>query len=436
MRINDRRYSIFISSTYKDLINIREKLMKTVLKMNQFPVGMELFNAGDSAQWDIIERTIRMTDYYVLILGHRYGTLGEDGLGYTEMEFNFAQELGIPIISFIRKEDVLTKPSERDDDPKLKKKLEDFRKKAMTSRMVEFWENENEIPEKLSIALMKEIIENPGIGWVRGDQVISPETSNELARLSKENNELREKLSTLNLNTRKPNFDIFLNSKKLLNLKIIEQYEMESLEKLNLEYGEERITSYTKDEKLREKLRIPMEEAIHLYNNNLSVAMTETYNSRLKIKKKFVDSHFKLEITLKNTGTSLAKKIMVVLTFPKELKLVFEKNYADTYNNITNHIRESLPKVPIIESSKIVYSTPGWDYLPFKDVYNRKDDFIHSQDNYLTVGISDLLHNIETTLNTHYYIEFNEKGKFIINAKIVCEELEEPIFYDIPIFIE
>ena len=72
--------------------------MKTVLKMNQFPVGMELFSAGDSAQWDIIERTIRMTDYYVLILGHRYGTLGEDGLGYTEMEFNFAQELGIPIM--------------------------------------------------------------------------------------------------------------------------------------------------------------------------------------------------------------------------------------------------------------------------------------------------------------------------------------------------
>lgn len=215
--MSDKKYSVFISSTYTDLINIREKLMKTILKMNQFPLGMELFSAGDSAQWKVIEKTIQMTDYYVLILGHRYGSEGEDGIGYTEKEFNYAQELGIPIISFIRNEDVLTKPSERDDEPEKKEKLRLFREKAKTGRMVEFWENENEIPEKLSIALMKQIFENPQIGWVRGNQVVSPEMSNELARLSKENSELREKLLSVQVTERKPNFEVLINGKNSLN---------------------------------------------------------------------------------------------------------------------------------------------------------------------------------------------------------------------------
>lgn len=62
-------------------------MQKAILSMYQFPVGMEMFSADDSEQWDIIKATIDTSDYYVLIIAHRYGTtisFGKDaGMSYT-----------------------------------------------------------------------------------------------------------------------------------------------------------------------------------------------------------------------------------------------------------------------------------------------------------------------------------------------------------------
>ena len=69
----EKKYQIFISSTYKDLIEARSKVRDAILSMMHFPVGMEMFNAADEEQWEIIQETIDSSDYYVLILGQRYG---------------------------------------------------------------------------------------------------------------------------------------------------------------------------------------------------------------------------------------------------------------------------------------------------------------------------------------------------------------------------
>ena len=39
----DKKYQVFISSTYKDLIEARAKVRDAILSMYHFPVGMELF---------------------------------------------------------------------------------------------------------------------------------------------------------------------------------------------------------------------------------------------------------------------------------------------------------------------------------------------------------------------------------------------------------
>ena len=43
----EKKYQIFISSTYKDLIEARSKVRDAILSMMHFPVGMEMFNAAD-----------------------------------------------------------------------------------------------------------------------------------------------------------------------------------------------------------------------------------------------------------------------------------------------------------------------------------------------------------------------------------------------------
>lgn len=45
--VMDKKYQFFISSTYEDLKVEREKAIFTILEMEQFPVGMELFSAAD-----------------------------------------------------------------------------------------------------------------------------------------------------------------------------------------------------------------------------------------------------------------------------------------------------------------------------------------------------------------------------------------------------
>ena len=68
----EKKYQIFISSTYEDLKEERDTAVKTILTLSHIPIGMEMFNAGDDKQWEVIRRTIDASDYYVLILGFRY----------------------------------------------------------------------------------------------------------------------------------------------------------------------------------------------------------------------------------------------------------------------------------------------------------------------------------------------------------------------------
>ena len=46
----NKKYQIFISSTYKDLIDERNKVRDVILSMYHFPIGMEMFNTSDEEQ--------------------------------------------------------------------------------------------------------------------------------------------------------------------------------------------------------------------------------------------------------------------------------------------------------------------------------------------------------------------------------------------------
>ena len=50
----EKKYQIFISSTFKDLKIARLKVRDAILSMYHFPVGMEMFGALDEDQWEVI----------------------------------------------------------------------------------------------------------------------------------------------------------------------------------------------------------------------------------------------------------------------------------------------------------------------------------------------------------------------------------------------
>lgn len=71
----DKKYQVFVSSTYIDLVEERQEVMQALLELDCIPIGMELFPAADEEQWSLIKRLIDDCDYYILIVGGRYGSV-------------------------------------------------------------------------------------------------------------------------------------------------------------------------------------------------------------------------------------------------------------------------------------------------------------------------------------------------------------------------
>ena len=74
----DKVYQVFVSSTYADLVDERRRVSETLAKAGYVPAGMELFPATDQKQLEFIKRVIDRCDYYVVIIGGRYGSLADD----------------------------------------------------------------------------------------------------------------------------------------------------------------------------------------------------------------------------------------------------------------------------------------------------------------------------------------------------------------------
>jgi hypothetical protein len=48
----DKRYQVFVSSTFADLKKERSNVMQTIMEMDCIPAGMELFPATDEEQFE------------------------------------------------------------------------------------------------------------------------------------------------------------------------------------------------------------------------------------------------------------------------------------------------------------------------------------------------------------------------------------------------
>lgn len=99
--MSSKRYQVFISSTYEDLVSERRGVQDVVISNGDFPVQMESFPAADEDQFEFIKTLIDQCDYYILIIAGRYGNVAEDGISYTHKEFRYAASKGIPILVMV-----------------------------------------------------------------------------------------------------------------------------------------------------------------------------------------------------------------------------------------------------------------------------------------------------------------------------------------------
>ncbi|MFJ4224252.1 DUF4062 domain-containing protein [Microbacterium sp. NPDC089695] len=178
----ERKFQVFVSSTYTDLVAERQEVMQALLEMDCLPAGMEMFPAADEDQWTLIKEVIDECDYYIVIVGGRYGSVSAEGVSYTEMEYDYAVASDIPVLGFVHgnPDDIPAGKSELGKEAR--EKLDAFRAKVMT-RMVKRYASPTELGSVVSRGLNRAIKRNPQPGWVRGDQAMTPEVRTQIAEL-------------------------------------------------------------------------------------------------------------------------------------------------------------------------------------------------------------------------------------------------------------
>ncbi|WP_083914793.1 DUF4062 domain-containing protein [Alkalispirochaeta alkalica] len=190
-----KKYQVFISSTYIDLKDEREAAVEAILKAGHIPAGMELFKAGEE-QLTTIKKWIDESDIYVLILGKRYGSIdSKTELSYTEIEYRYAIDKGMPVFAIIMSEDNAVEKIEsgmnKEDiyEQNNKRKFDIFYKYVKT-KIVSFANNVAEV----KLAIHENIHEFKDkyelAGWARGNNFLDYEKIIELQETTKKNQKL------------------------------------------------------------------------------------------------------------------------------------------------------------------------------------------------------------------------------------------------------
>ncbi len=161
------------------------------------PAGMELFPALDQEQLDFIKTVIDDSDYYIIILGGRYGSMNAEGIGYTEAEYDYAVSKDIKVIALVHADPGALPAVKSELKEETRVKLEAFRTKLLTGRLARHWEKAEELPGLVALSLSKTIRTYPAIGWVRGDQAASAASLQRISELTIENASLKEQLREL-----------------------------------------------------------------------------------------------------------------------------------------------------------------------------------------------------------------------------------------------
>jgi hypothetical protein len=190
------RYLVFLSSTFKDLETERRAVTEAILSLHWFPSGMEIFPASNTTPWSLIERMIKDADYYVLIIGGKYGSTDGEGISYTEREYDLAVAEGVPVLAFLPANPESIPRGKTEQKAAVRKKLEAFQNKVR-SHHCKFWESVEDLKSKVVVSLIQESVSNPRSGWVKKDERDSAETLRKLSNALEENIKLRADLLAL-----------------------------------------------------------------------------------------------------------------------------------------------------------------------------------------------------------------------------------------------
>ena len=413
----NKKYQVFISSTFRDLKDERDVVMKYILNQYHIPIGMEMFSADDAEQWEVIRDTIDSSDYYVLIIGHRYGSLDSNGVGWTEREFNYAKSKGIPVLIFIKDRDASTKPDERESEPDAIAKLNAFVTSASTNKLVSFWATKEELALQVMVSFQKAISKNDRIGWVRADRIANPnEVLAEMALLQKENREMRFKLDKIDIQIpRSPAFSLVDGT--------ADQIDIISDSNIWTPFSFVKVNNPN----------FKVDHFININNYNEEVRKNKgrfiKYN-RQKLEFLINNDFKKFNFTILNNGTKKATDVHINIEFPYGLN-IFKGKRSDLpgfiFDNLFLPNDTAFKALPGIEKDISKLSTAVQNYSEYEN-YG-----ILLSGNKIFIRIQSILHTQKFPIFNLFISGSCKSLEDYISVSVACEENPEPTHFEIPV---
>ena len=435
-----KKFQIFVSSTYTDLAEVRRGVIDSIQRMNHFPVGMEQFSADDDEQWQIIQETIQQTDYYICLIGQRYGSIGKGGASYTEMEWDYAKSLNIPIMSFVRDRKMATTPDERDTDPSLTQRLDAFIEKVTAAKMVDFWTDPKDLNLKVVTALPKAFARKPRPGWIRTE---SERVAEEMALMMEENRGLRNQLEkvTAQVTGSRPTFKILFNGKPELSIQTLPKAELKRSPRPPL------VEPISWESIPSELKRFLTSEEIEAYNFKLpsSTQINEIFGKihSIEIAKQTASP---LIISIKNDGNAKAREVIIEISFPNTVVVMekeeFEKLEAPEFKSPPSPLIEArrklkestLPRIGLDIHSSLLERMWEPNFSLMESIHHpmisshhflRTEDSCDVEKNKVSIWIKDLMHTRQREFANLVIIPTNPSVG-TIEVSMICEEIPAP----------
>lgn len=145
---------VFISSTYKDLIDYRAAAIRAVEGTNYQASKMEVFGARPDEPLDACLKEVEESDLFIGIYALRYGFIPEGAdISITEMEYVHAKKLGKPIYCFLLDEENQAWLKRWIEGEPGKSKLEDFKRRIQKDHVCDYFTTPDDLRAKVSNAL-------------------------------------------------------------------------------------------------------------------------------------------------------------------------------------------------------------------------------------------------------------------------------------------
>lgn len=457
-----KKYQVFISSTFNDLQEERAKVRDAILSMYHFPVGMEMFGAANESQWKIIQDTIDSSDYYVLLIAHRYGSIimkGADvGISYTEKEFRYAVAKKIPVLAFIIDDNVKIKP--QNFDVKNQEALKKFKNLVAKDRVIVKWRNSDDLAQKVTASLYNAIKEDVRPGWVRGNNSViksNEKLKKQIRLLKKEIAELRIENSVPKVNNRMPKLEVFFRPDTTDDMKHADLYERkdniteDESGSYHLKVGNVNTTLIETEYMPKDRTVLPLNLSEYISDEEI-----EQYNAALPTKKELNDYINKyrnyqlikkhgiaIEACIANGGNAKATDITVDLDFPDEIvvldidkveewtepkalpkpkdliQLAIEKRNAEDY-----FINPLYQKRNGIGESAVFPSTNFKNLIIPKLILPVNEEVIFLDNHNVRIRPRNGIVHTKLNLFSGLYIVPLFKGVFKVKATVMCAEYE------------